>query len=225
MDKKKIYRDLDIQLMFFDTDRYADYKKMVGSSDSNRLIDVFKEMDSVLQSEKIANASSEGEYKAVFDFNEDFRESNIETYDYIQKSYLLNGNLIKKPGFEILQYVMLYANSAYNRNKFYYNFIYNPPVEFSLAFSEFYTKWNDASSYELETFNPFMPFCEDPGVEQGIHYVMLTGDMAKSIIQKIDEIKNGVNNKDSLESDYMFLTKALHKTVEGKWKCIIVLTP
>jgi hypothetical protein len=225
MEKKKIYRDLDIQLMFFDTDKYVEYRSMVASSDSNRLIDVFKEMDSVLQSEKLANASSDREYKAVFDFDETFRESNIETYEYIQKSYILNDNLIKKPSFEILQYLMLYTCSAYNRNKFYYNFTYSPPVEFSSAFSEFYTKWNDASSFELETFNPFIPFCEDPGVEQGIHYIMLTGDMAKSIIQKLDEIKNGVNNIDSLESDHIFLTNALRKTVEGKWKGIVVVTP
>lgn len=225
MERKKIYRDLDIQLMFFDADKYVEYRSMVASGDSNRLIDVFNEMDRVLQSEKIADASSNGEYRDVFDFDESLRAANIETYDYIQKSYISDSDLIKKPGFEILQYVMLYVSSAYNRNKFYYNFVYNPPAEFSFAFSDFYAKWNNASSYELETFNPFTPFCEDPGVEQGIHYVMLSNDMAESIIEKVGDSKKGTNSKAGLKSDHVFLTNALHKTIEGKWKCIVLITP
>ncbi|OMP76705.1 hypothetical protein BW716_23840 [[Flexibacter] sp. ATCC 35208] len=225
MEKKKVYRNLDIDLLFFDSNRFLDYQEALLSPDNGRLTAILNEMNGVLTRHKSKRASDKVEYSDVFTFDEQLKESSIETYDYIQHNYLENGRIVNRPDFEILQYVMLYACTAINKDKFYYNFVYNPPSQFTSVFSVFYDKWNDAGSFEIETFNPYEPYCQDPGIEEGIHYIVLTNSFLKSILQNLENLKSRNEYSEGLENDRMFLEGALRNAESGKWKAIIRIAP
>ena len=225
MEKTKVYRNLDIDLLFFDSNRFSDYQHVLLSPDNVRLTAILNEMNGVLATQKSKRASEKIEYSDVFTFDERLRASNIETYDYIQHNYLENGRIVNHPDFEILQYVMLYACTAINRDKFYYKFVYNPPDQFTSIFSVFYDKWNDAGSFEIETFNPYEPYCQDPGIEQGIYYILLANSFLKSILQNLDNLKSRNEYSEELETDRMFLEGALRNAESGRWKAVIRITP
>lgn len=225
MEKKKIYRNLDIELMFFDCNRFASYQEILMSLDKERLFALLKEMDSTLKIQKSGKELEKIDYNDIFAFDGQFKESSLETYEYIQQSYIDQGELVKSPGFDILQYVMLYACTAINKDKFYYNFVYNPPSQFTSLFSDFYKKWNDAGSVDIETFNPYLPYCKDPGIEEGVHYVILPTNILKLIIERLEKLKLGKDYGDELENDYLFLEQALKKAKEEEWKIIIRIAP
>ncbi|MDQ0110561.1 hypothetical protein J2T02_005714 [Chitinophaga terrae (ex Kim and Jung 2007)] len=225
MERKNISRNLDIELMFFDSRRLAEFQHVLMSSDQQRMIALLDEMNKVLEAQKVVSDSEDIAYKEVLGYDTLFRESSIETYEYIQQSYWDKKQLIKTPAFEILQYAMLYACSAINREKFYYNLFYNPPIQLTFIFAEFYDKWNDAASFAVETFNPYAPYCNDPGIEEGIHYIIVTDDMLKSFIENLGMVRLDGIYAGELENDYLFLEQAFGKAREHEWKIVVRIAP
>lgn len=231
---ENIMRNRDIGFMVINKDHFENnFRGIVQDFNEQAFYSIVKEMDQQLNksdtvTEKLEIKRHDISFETLYDvddssffYKKKILEEVIQKYITGRTDTLMSG----KVGIDILQPILFYTSSAFFRDKFYYDLLYYPPVEFKTLFNIVEKEASKSTSSEVEYFNPYYPLCERLEEDDQIYHLILKKEMLVKLKDKLMQMKATFVSEKKLECDLVFLEYILDEAMEDQFLLIMQTTP